>query len=189
MMRANLLPHPKTTARVLGTHVDLDFVRQALVGLAFVALVALVGIGIERFRIHRLETAIDVARTISDAQASRRAEAKRLALDVARYQEFARRADVVRESGNDAARAIARIGNGVPRGVWLERLAHGDAGYTLTGGARDVDAVGGAILRLGDVPGTGIASLVSIDNRSHDAVRFDARIDRRSSTASDGAAP
>ena len=178
MIRANLLPRPKERVLLLGLDIDVDYLRQAVVGLAIVVAVALLGIGIESLRLHRLEAAAADADAAIAAGAPARAESKRLALDVARYQEFSREARLYRRSGADAAVALARIGNTLPDRVWLDAMDHDAGGYRLTGGSHSVDALGGTILAIGRALPSARASLVNIDN--HDAarngVRFTARV-------------
>jgi len=176
VIRANLLPRPKETLRFLGLHVDADYVRRCIVGSAVIVGVAVLGVAIEELRVHRLDAAIAADVRIVESQSASRADAKRLALDVARYQEFARREREMRGTGNAAALSVARIGNGVPAHVWLERLAHDEGGFELGGSATSVDAVSAAIAGFGRSSPSGAASLVSIDNRSGDGVHFTVRI-------------
>jgi hypothetical protein len=177
-MRANLLPRPKELVTVFGLELDAKHLRQALLGIAVVACVALIGIGIESLRLHRIESAAAAEEATLAENAPKREEAKRLALDVARYQEIAREEETVRRSGALAAVRIARIGNAIPSRVWLDSLTHEASGYELVGGSRSVDALSGAMLGLGAaLPGRATA-LVNIDNRDQlaDGVRFTARI-------------
>jgi hypothetical protein len=178
MMRANLLPRPKEMVSVFGLELDSEYLRQGLLGLAIVLAIAVIGIGIETLRLHRIEgTAIDQEAVLA-SRAAERSDAKRLALDVARYQEIAREEDSVRRSGAVAAVSIARIGNAVPARVWLDSLTHDTGGFELIGGSRSVDALGGAMLELGAALAGHKAVLVNIDNRngSGDGVHFTARI-------------
>jgi hypothetical protein len=178
MIRANLLPHPNERLTVFGTDINAGYLRQALLGAAIAAAIAILGNGIEMLRLHRYEAAANDTNAALMSRAAMRAESKRLALDVARYQEIAREADDVRRSGPSAAVAIARIGNAIPTGVWLDSLTHTATGYELGGESRSVDALGGAILTLNHALPQRTATLVSIDNReaTPDAIRFAARI-------------
>jgi hypothetical protein len=177
VIRANLLPRPRHTARVFGIRFDVDHIRQCASGLALVALVAAIGCGIERARIDAATGQLAAARNVLSARQAARDLARSLALDVARYQEFARRAARERRSGADAAFAIARIGNAVPETVWLDAVDHDASGYTVSGESLTVGAVGGAILHLG-ASSPGGANLVSLDARGPDrrGIRFDARL-------------
>lgn len=177
MIRANLLPQPRQRVGFAGFEVDVDTLRQAFFGLAIVGLVTIVGVAVESLRVARLETfAAQQDREIA-AQAMMRADVKAVALDVARYQNFAREARLVRESGAEAARTIARIGNGVPDGVWLTSLERQDSGYEIVGAAKTLDRLGAAMISLGDAWQQARATLVTIDNRSGvDGVRFTARL-------------
>ena len=176
MIRANLLPRARTTVRAAGIALDADHLRQAFVGLAVVALIALLGIGIGELRLHRIELAAAHAEAAIGALSRDRAASKRLALDVAHYQEFAREAQHYRHSGAEIAVTIARIGNGLPDAAWLDELSHSQAGYELTGGARAVGVVGDAIARLGRALPATDASLVSLENRNADGIHFDAHL-------------
>ncbi len=177
MMRANLLPRPKERVGLAGIDVDAEYLRQALFALAIVAIVALAGVGIESLRISRLEAAADEQDRIVASHAPMRAQIKALALEVARYQSFAREAQAYRRSGADAAIALARIGNSVPANVWLTSLEHQSAGYDVVGGAESVDQLGSAMLSLGHAMPSSAATLVNIDNREREGtVRFTARV-------------
>lgn len=181
MIRANLLPRPKETLSLFGLELDREYLRQALVGLAIVIGVALIGIAIEQLHIRHLAAQALDQETAIAADAPRRSQAKALANDVARYQEFARQAQFFHRSGADAAVAVAEIGNRVPGNVWLDGIAHTGTGYDLTGGARSIDAVSGAILALGNaLPGSD-ASLVNVQNKPDDGIAFSARVGAPSS--------
>jgi Tfp pilus assembly protein PilN len=191
VIRANLLPRRKEVVRLLGVDVDRDHVREALVGLCLIALVVALGTGIEELRLHRLEDALTARETLLTEQAPERALAKRVALDVARYQEIAREAQTFRRSGPEAAIAIARIGNTVPPAVWLESIERDADGYTLAGASRSVDALSGTVLSLdGALPRTS-AALLSIDNHAadRDSVHFRARLGTFDSAARPGLTP
>lgn len=177
-MRANLLPRRNTHVTVFGSDINAGYLQQALLGAAIVAAIAILGNGIEMLRLHRYEAAANDTNGALLSRTALRAESKRLALDVARYQEIAREADDVRRSGPSAAVAIARIGNAVPAGVWLDSLTHGPTGYELSGESRSVDALSGAMLTLNRALPQRPATLVSIDTReaASDAFRFSARI-------------
>jgi hypothetical protein len=176
VIRANLLPRPKETFGAFGVEFDADYVRQTIVGSAIVFVVTLLGLGVEQVHIARLRVAAEGLEAAIVLRAPERAESKNLALDVARYQEFAREAQLSRRSGPEAAIEIAHIGNDIPKRVWLEGLAHADTGYELTGGALSVDVVGNAILSLTHAVPSGGASLVSVENRALEGVRFDAHV-------------
>lgn len=168
MMRANLLPRPRVTIDLFGFALDSDHFRTALFGCVVVLAVSLIGYGIERIRLHRLESLALQSEVTFSASATRRAETKSLALEVARYQEFAREARSLRRSGPDAVIEIARIGNSVPSHVWLESLNREMRGYRVAGRSQSVDSLSGTILSLGRaLPGAG-ASVIDIDNRAAD---------------------
>ncbi len=189
MIRANLLPRPKERVGIAGIDFDAEYLRQSLLALAIVAIVAFAGVGIESLRVSRLETATAEQDRAIAANAPQRAEVKALALEVARYQSFAREAQAFRRSGADAAVALARIGNSVPERVWLTSLEHQTAGYDLVGAARSVDVLGGTMLSLARaLPGAN-ATLVNIDNRDRgEGVRFTARVAERATPGANATA-
>jgi len=178
MMRANLLPRPKESIALFGFDFDADYLRQALLGFAIAGAIALTGAGIETLRLQRYLTAAANAEAALLASSARRSETKRLALDVARYQEITREAAAVRESGPAAAAQIARLGNSVPSGVWLDSLAHSGGGFEVNGSSRSVDGLGRALVALGAAQQGPAASLLSIDNRNPEAngITFAARV-------------
>ncbi len=176
MIRANLLPRSKDSIGLFGLRLDAEYVRAVMLGFVIVVVVALLGTVIEEFRIARLTAALTQSQTFIDARSPERARAKRLALEVARYQEFARQTQLFRRSGADAAIAVARIGNGVPSGVWVDDIAHQQNSYVLSGGSRSVSDISGAIFLLGHALPANTASLVDVQNRWRSDVLFDARI-------------
>jgi len=182
MIRANLLPRPKENVRVFGFEFDAEYFRQALSACAVIVSVALIGIGIECLRIHRFEVTIASEEGVLATHTAQREQTKRLALDVARYQEFAREAEMFRRSGPEAAIAVARIGNAVPNRVWLDAIDRNAGAYQLSGVSTSVEALSGTILSLGRALPASSASLVSIDNRGADGggVKFSARVDEPS---------
>lgn len=176
MIRANLLPRPKETLEAYGIELDADYLRQAALGLAIVIVVAFLGIGIEQLHVTRLRIAAERLEASVALDAAQRAESKSLALQVARFQEFAREVQLSRRSGPQVAIAVARIGNHVPQRAWLDSLTYSDTGYELSGSASNVEVVSGAILSLGEaLPALG-ASLVSIANQTDGGVRFGAHV-------------
>jgi len=65
--------------------------------------------------------------------------------DVRKLLETDRRLHAVRGSGTRAVSRLTRIGNLVPRGVWLRSIEPADAGLRVEGEALDVDALRRAI--------------------------------------------
>ncbi len=178
MIRANLLPRPKERVALAGLDIDAEYVRQALFGLLVVLAVVAIGVGIEMLRLSRLDAAATEQEARIAADAPRRAHVKTLALDVARYQSFAREARAYRRSGSDVAIALARIGNSVPARVWLDSLERQTLGYTVAGESTSVDTLGGTIVSLGKALPQTRATLVNLDNRQADGsgVHFTARV-------------
>lgn len=178
MIRANLLPRAKERIGFGGFDIDSEYVRQAFFGLVIVAVVVTIGVGIELLRLSRLEAAAGRQELRIAANAPQRAQAKSLALEVARYQNFANEARAYRRTGTDVAIELARIGNSVPDRVWVDSLERGsDGAYTVAGGSRTVDVLGGTIVSLGRAIPQTHASIVNIDARQNDGnVHFSARI-------------
>ena len=176
MIRANLLPRPKEHVNLLGLSFDREHLREALAGLSLVLLVAFLGAGIEFLRLQRLQRAAADAERLLSVQAAERAEAKALALEVARYQEYSREAEAMRDSGARAAVAIARIGNGTPAHVWLDSIAPERQGYGLTGQSKTIEALGVTVLSLGRALPGERASLVSTEHHEGQTLRFTARL-------------
>jgi Tfp pilus assembly protein PilN len=163
MIRANLLPRRRSSFAAFGLEIDFESARQALAGIALVAVVAGVGNGIEHARIANLQAEVAEQEAAVTARAPAREEARRLALDVARYEEFTREAAIHRRSGAAAAVAVARIGNALPASLWLDTIDRDAAGYGLAGGARTVDAVGRAMLSLEALAPGEHTELVALD--------------------------
>ena len=178
MIRANLLPRPKESFSLFGLRVDAEYARIVLAGAVLVILVASIGFAIERFRIERLEAEVADATAIVAAHAPERAAAEQLAFQLANYESFARATAAFRRSGAEAAVTVARIGNALPRTVWLDRIDRDPGGFTLAGTARRIDAVGDAIVSLASTPSAKSADIVSLDagDESARTVRFSARL-------------
>lgn len=178
MIRANLLPRARERIDFGGIDIRSEYVRQTSFGLLVVAVVVAIGVGIELLRLSRLEAAATQQEIRIAANAPQRAQAKSLALEVARYQSFAAEARAYRRTGTDVALALARIGNSVPERVWVDSLERStDGAYAIVGGAKNVDMLGGTIVSLGRANPQTHASLVSIDARQNDgSVHFAARV-------------
>jgi hypothetical protein len=178
VIRANLLPRSKETFKAFGFELDADYVRQCVAGLGLAVLVGAVGFGIERARLDSGTSRLRALEAAVTARAPERAYARRLALEVARYQEFEREADVMRRSGADAAIDVARIGNVVPASVWLDALDSDAGGYALSGKSRTLGGIGNAMLGLGSAARGARAQLESMDAHARDGreIRFTAHV-------------
>jgi len=184
MMRANLLPRPRENVRIFGLGFDRDAVRDVLLGIAIVIVVAVLGFAIESFRLGRIEAAQTRADAALAASASDRREAKELAQDVARYQQIAREALFYRDSGADVALAIVRLGNELPSRVWLDDLEHENNAYRVSGDTADIGLVGETIVALGRSDPTATAKLLNIEDRHSAGVHFQANLRRPGDPAS-----
>jgi len=141
MIRANLLPRSATKVALFGLSLDGDRLRQGLIALTWVALAAMSATGIELLRLHRLEQELARRSATILANEARRGEVRTLALDVAHLQDVHNSAALLRESGNDAAIQIARVGNAIPPGVWLDRLAWDSKTVALGGESSSIEIV------------------------------------------------
>ena len=178
MIRANLLPRRRETVSLFSFELDIDLLREMGLGLAIVAIVALIGIGIERFRLDSYANAAAGLEAQVAANAARREDSRRLMLDVARYQEFEREEAQYRRSGAVAAIAVARIGNSVPANVWVNDITRVENGFTLTGGSHSLDAIAGTISSLARDNPNAHASLSGIENseQAGKGVHFSAKV-------------
>jgi hypothetical protein len=178
MIRANVLPRPKESLSLFGLRIDSEYAREALAALGLSIIVASIGLSLEAMRIAHLEAGVSEQERVIDARSFERASAKDLALETARYERIDRDARLYRSSGNDIALQIARIGNRVPSGVWLDTMEHTDSGYTVSGDARSIARIGDAIAGFASVTKISQADLVSIDaSRSNtEPARFTADV-------------
>ena len=178
LIRANLLPRRGRFVALFGWKIEVAYLREALAGVATVGMVAAIGLGVGEVRVRGLEAAAMSRETALAGRSAQRELSKRLALDVARYQEFGREATAFRSSGAAVAIAVARIGNSVPNDVWLESLDRDAGGYTLAGASASIDVMSGTVASLGHALPDRDASLISIDNHPTDSddVRFRAHL-------------
>jgi Tfp pilus assembly protein PilN len=163
MIRANVLPRPKESVSLFGIRVDAEYAREALGALGLSVLIAAIGFSLEAMRIAHLEADVANQERAIDARSVERSSAKNLALEAARYERIDLEARRYRSSGNAVAVQIARIGNRIPNGVWLDTMEHTDSGYTVSGDARSIAGIGDAIAGFSRVPEILRADLVSID--------------------------
>ncbi|MGH7728850.1 MAG: hypothetical protein ACREM2_08675 [Vulcanimicrobiaceae bacterium] len=176
MIRANLLPRRSDRLSLFGATIERDLLRRLGIGLAVIVAVALLGIAIESLRLQRLGALAQREEAILAREAPLRRAAQRLAMEVAGYQEFAREAAATRASGAQAALAIARLGNAIPRDAWLDRLAADAGGFTVSGASRSVSAIGRTIVLLGRAFPAARAGVVSLDDRDRGPLRFTAEV-------------
>ncbi len=179
MIRANLLPPRSERLRFFGVAIE----RQLAVTFAFattaVAGAAAATFGLEALACGRLQRDVDVATAEVVAHAPFRVRAQALALDVARYQEFARELAIVSPSGLERADDVVRVGNALPRRVWLDSLVSSGKRIELGGTSASLDAMGTALAALdGALPGS-TATLVRLERTEGNAraLRFAAWLD------------
>jgi Tfp pilus assembly protein PilN len=181
-MRANLLPQERRRLELFGTSLDLEFLRRAL-GLAallavtFGAVAALQSLRAEMYR--RDASVLETQLAVHDRLRQRIAA---LARDVAALQRIDRASEVARSSGNRVALDTVRVGNAIPRGVWLDTLGRSGGDYFLSGGAFGISAVAETLHSIDVAQPQLAATLVRLDRPIvGDAVRFTLRItDERS---------
>ncbi len=181
MIRTNLLPPRREQLRIFGVAVERELIAGALVAAGAVAGVAAVALGLETLAYAQLQRDVADASATVAAHAAVRAHAQHVALDVARYQEFAREMAIVGRSGSESAEAVVRIGNAVPPGVWLDGLVPGDGHVDMTGTATSLEALATTLTALDrTLPGS-LATFVHLERRDSDSpdLRFAARLDRR----------
>jgi len=181
VIRANLLPPPQERLRIFGFAIERELGTAVLLAAATVAGAAAGTLGLETLACARLQGAVTRAEVAARADASVRAQARRLALDVARYQEFAREMAIVSRSGPERAAAVVRVGNAVPPRVWLDGLVPSVDHIDLTGTSASLETMGMALRSLDRALPGSIASLVHLEPRARDSriLRFAARLDSR----------
>lgn len=103
-----------------------------------------------------------------------------LTTDVVRLEKIDEYVRAVRRSGVDRAEELAAIGNSLPTHVWLTAIRDTDAGWSISGGARNVADVGTAMLALEHVPRVTSATLVAAQSGDRDerSVQYEMRLAR-----------
>jgi Tfp pilus assembly protein PilN len=161
-MRVNLLPRDPETIRFVGNRVDLGDLRR-LVGLALLGIVSLLASsGIQVWREHRLTDTAVQSEKLLERHAPQRLRVSALAREVALLQRIDQESALARHSGNDAAVALARLGNAIPSGAWLNALDRRPDGYFVTGGARDLTTVARTLDGLASATSSSRAHLAGI---------------------------
>jgi len=179
VIRANLLPPRQEKLRVFGVRIERELAATLAFAAAAVAGAATGTFGLETLACIRLQHDVEAATAAVSAHASVRAQAQALALDVARYQEFARELAIVSPSGADRADDVVRVGNALPQRVWLDSLVAGGDHIELSGAAASLEAMGTALAALDGALPQSSASLVRLERPQSDvrALRFDARLE------------
>jgi len=177
MIRANLLPQATAKVALFGFALNAHFVRQICIATACVALAAAASGGIELRRLH--DTEDDAARqnALVTANDARRAEVRAVALELAHLQDVRESATDLRDSGNRVALEIARIGNAIPAGVWLDRLAWSAQTFELAGGTSSLEAAGSTAAFLERDAPRGRAILTDVRRRDDGRYAFAAEFD------------
>jgi hypothetical protein len=179
MIRANLLPPRKDKLRFFGVGIEREIAATLAFAATTVAGTAAGTFGLEALVCGRLQRDVDAATATVAAHAPFRAQAQALALDVARYQEFARELAIVSPSGLERADDVVRVGNVLPQRVWLDSLVSAGDHTELSGTSVSLEMMGTALTALdGALPGSN-ATLVRLERPKSDAraLRFVARLD------------
>jgi Tfp pilus assembly protein PilN len=148
MMRVNLLPREPETVRIAGGRIDRgDLRRLALLALLFtMALLAVSSAQI--WREQRLRALAAQTERQLEIDAPLRNRVALLAREVALLQRIDRESALARHTGNDAADAVARLGNAIPSGAWLNAIDRRPDGYFVSGGAHDLTTIAQTLDRL-----------------------------------------
>ena len=160
----NLLRSPAKFS-AFGLPLDAEQLRSAFLALVWIVVAASATAAVEEFRLHRLEA--DLAERTAQARTNdaRRNDVRKLSLEVARLQDVRNSANALRESGNDAALQIARAGNAVPDGVWLDRLSSDGFRLQIGGESLSLEAAGSTAASLEHAFPNGRAILTDLHRR------------------------
>jgi Tfp pilus assembly protein PilN len=172
-MRTNLLPHERRRIDVSGVSLDLEFVKRTLglIALAAFAFGTVAGIQWLRAEAYRRQASrLEAELGTNDHLRQRIAK---LAREVALLQRIDEASAAAHYSGNHVGLEIIRIGNAIPRGVWLDTLGRNAEGYLLSGGAHGIPALADALQSLAASGQRSRAMLVRLDQpEAADALRF-----------------
>jgi Tfp pilus assembly protein PilN len=165
MIRANLLPQASAKIALFGLTLNARLLRQICVATACVGLATAATAALELRRLGDLEESAARQRALVSANDARRAEVRAVALELAHLQDVRASANELRDSGNEVALEIARIGNAIPVGVWLDRLSWSAQAFELAGETSSLESAGStAALLERDVSG-GKALLTDVRRR------------------------
>ncbi len=178
-MRANLLPRSPAKFGLFGLSLDGERLRQGLIALSWVAFMAASAAGVELLRLHQLEVELARQTAAVSANEARRGEVRNLAFDVAHLQDVRNAAALLRESGNDVALQIARVGNAIPPGVWLDRLVWDSRTVALGGESASIEIAGSTAALLERTFPNGRAVLTDVRRREDDRYVFAAELELR----------
>jgi Tfp pilus assembly protein PilN len=154
--------------------------RVPIAAVALSFLLLRVARSVEDWRIAQISAGIEALRARESAIAAARLRVGALSTDVTRLQRIAEYVRSVRRSGVERAEELASIGNSLPLHVWLTAIRDTEGGWAISGGARNVADVGGAMLALERVPRVTSAMLVSAQGseREH-TISYEMRLGRR----------
>jgi Tfp pilus assembly protein PilN len=177
VIRANLLPAAGTKLALFGLAIDPELLRALALAILWIVLAAAASGAVEGWRLHRVQDEarrqIDLAR----ANDARRAEARSIALDLAHLQDVRAAAAELRDSGNEAALQIARVGNAIPQGVWLDRLSWNAQTVELGGETSSIELAGSTAALLERELPKGKALLTDLHRRDDGRYAFAAELD------------
>jgi Tfp pilus assembly protein PilN len=178
-MRANLLPQERRHLELFGASLDLEFLKRtlglaALLAVTFGAVAAIQSLRAEIYR--RDAFALETQLAVHDLS---RQQVAGLARDVALLQRIDRASELARSSSSRVVLDTVKVGNAIPRGVWLDTLGRSGDNYFLSGGAFGIGAVSEMLHSIAAAQPELAATLVRLDRPiTGDTVRFTLRIIR-----------
>jgi Tfp pilus assembly protein PilN len=176
-MRANLLPQERRQIGVFGASLDFEFAKRAVALTALGSILFTVTAGVQWLRAETYRRAATKIESELELHDRLRQRVATLARQVALLQRIDQASQAAKYSGNQVAVDIVRIGNSIPRGVWLDSLGRGGDGYFLSGGAHGLDALADTLRSLGASSPRFPAALIRLDQpQAVDTLRFTLRI-------------
>jgi Tfp pilus assembly protein PilN len=151
MIRVNLLPRQPTDTRFFG----LSVAKRELNTGALVFLGCLLALVIFHFvlvqRVASEQADLDSVNNQIAALAPRTNDVGQLSADVRRLQEIDRAAIWLHRSGQTTALRLAYLGNAIPQGAWIERVAQDSHGWTIKGSGKDLQSIGSVVRGISHV--------------------------------------
>lgn len=141
MIRANLLPRDKRGAMLFGVQLDLSDLWRVLIATGF-ALTGIIVIWLGfTMAIARQDERLDFLNADLAKLAPQTNDVGQLSSNVERLKTIDRDAIWIRHSGQTIALRMAYLGNAVPDGIWLDRLAQDSSGWSIDGGGHNLESV------------------------------------------------
>ncbi len=145
MIRANLLPRQKTETSLFG----MTLARREI-GTGFIVFVGcLIALVIFNFvilgRVASEQAQLDDINNQIAALAPKTNDVGQLSSDVRRLQQIDRAAIWLHRSGQTTALRLAYLGNAIPNGAWLDRVAQDQKGWTIKGSGTSLPAISSVV--------------------------------------------